>query len=150
MSAAQFVALRASDRAQALAFMRAYYAEDGHDFRPDVAAAALDAILTGDVLAWFWHIEVDGAPVGYLCVTGGFSLEVGAGDFFLDEIYMVPGARGRGVGQAAIAFAEAEAKARGAARLCLEVQPANTRAAALYRRCGYESHDRPLLSKLLR
>lgn len=149
MSAAAFVRLRPEDRLQAQELMLAYYAEDGHEYRADVADAALEAILAGTAPAWFWLIECDGAVAGYVCVTGGFSLEVGAGDFFLDEIYIVPQARGRGLGQAAIAFAESEAKARGARRLCLEVQPDNTRAADLYRRCGYESHGRPLLSKLL-
>lgn len=149
MSAPEFVALRPEDRLQALELMLAYYAEDGHEYRPAVADAALEAILAGAAPAWFWLIERDGAVAGYLCVTGGFSLEVGAGDFFLDELYVVPQARGRGIGQAAIAFAEAEAKARGAARLCLEVQPRNIRAAELYRRSGYESHGRPLLSKEL-
>lgn len=149
MSAPDFVMLQPEDRLQALELMLAYYAEDGHEYRPAVADAALEAILDGAVPAWFWLIRFEDAVVGYVCLTGGFSLEVGAGDFFLDELYVAPQARGRGVGQTAIAFAEAEAKARGAARICLEVQPQNSRAAELYRRCGYENHGRPLMSKEL-
>lgn len=149
MKPLRFEPLTPRQQDQALALMRAYYVEDGHRFEPETAQRALDAILAGDAPAWFWLIALDGAVVGYLCLTGGFSLEVGAGDFFLDEIYVVPDVRSAGIGRAAVAFAEAEARAKGAARLCLEVQPENARAAALYVREGYESHGRPLMSKRL-
>lgn len=149
MSASVFVPLAADSRAAALELMRAYYAEDGHEFVPAVAEAALDAILADAAPAWFWLLQVNGAIVGYCCVTGGFSLEVAGGDFFLDELYVIPSARGRGLGQAAIRFAEDAARDRGAVRLCLEVQPDNHRAAALYERAGYGRHARPLLSKRL-
>lgn len=145
-----FRAMAAADRVQVLAMMRDFYAEDGHN--PFVAARAEQAlaqILSGDALARLWLIVRDGRVVGYLCVTLGFSLEAGGGDFFLDELYLVPEARGAGIGRAALAFAEAESRALGAARLCLEVERANERARRLYEAHGFAAHDRHLLSKPL-
>jgi len=149
MTAPAFRPLTAADESAALALMRAFNAEDGHAFDPDLAAAALQRITAGDAAARFWLIELDGAVAGYLCVTTGFSLEVGGGDFFLDELFVVPAARDAGVGRAALAFAETEAAALGARRLCLEVERANLRARALYERRGYRDHDRHLMSKRL-
>jgi len=148
-AAPRFRPLDADDRDVALALMRAYYAEDGHRFDPDLAAEALNQIAAGTAAARFWLIEQDAHAAGYLCITLGFSLEVGGGDFFLDEIYITPEARGGGLGHTALAFAEQQAAALGAHRICLEVERHNDRARALYERSGYRSHARHLMSKPL-
>lgn len=147
--AASYARLQPADRDRILALIRAYATEDGQDFVPANATAAVDAILAGDPLGHIWLVQLDGACVGYVCVTRGFSLETGGGDYFLDEIYLVPEARGRGFGRATMAFAEAEARAMGAHRMCLEVEAHNRDAARLYDRLGYRGHARALKSKWL-
>jgi len=146
----RFLPLAPAHRIKVLELMRAYADEDGQSFSLANATAAVDAILADTPLASLWLVELDGEIAGYLCVTQGFSLETGGGDFFLDEIYLVPTARGRGLGHEAIAFAERESQAAGARRLCLEVEPDNRRAAKLYGELGYRSHGRHLMSKPLR
>ena len=129
--------------------MRAYYAEDGHEFVPDLAAAALNEISAGNALARFWLICLNEDVVGYVCITLGFSLEVGGNDFFVDELFVVPEARGKGLGRAALDFVEGESRSLGARRLCLEVERHNAAARKIYSARDYHMHDRHLMSKWL-
>jgi ribosomal protein S18 acetylase RimI-like enzyme len=89
----------------------------------------------------------DGSLVGYLVVGVGFSIEFRGRDAFVDELYVVPGQRGRGVGTALLVAAEAHAGREGIAALHLEVDHDNQRARGLYRRLGYQEHPRHLMTK---
>jgi ribosomal protein S18 acetylase RimI-like enzyme len=128
--------------------VRAYYAEDGLDFDPGRQGAALGALAAGDPLGLGWLVRRAGEIVGYAVVTLGFSIESGGRDGFIDELYVVPPMRGRGIGAEVLALVEREARARGLARLYLEVAHGN-RALALYRRAGFIDHRRHLMSKFL-
>ena len=52
---------------------------------------------------------VEERHVGYVVVTLGFSLESGGRDGFIDELYIAPAARGRGIGAKVLALVEREA-----------------------------------------
>ena len=148
-AATSFVPLDPSGKDAALELIRAYYAEDGHEFDAAVAVRALDLILAGGSAGHFWFISSGGAVAGYVCLCEGFSLETGGGDFYLDELFVIPEFRNRGIGRAAIGFAETEARSLGARRICLEVQAGNGRAGRLYDSLGYRRHDRGLMSRNL-
>lgn len=142
-----FRTLTAADHEAALRLMRAYYAEDGHEFVHKRAAAALDEIAEGNALARFWLILSDEEVAGYVCITLGYSLEVGGADFFLDELFVVPEVRGKGLGRAALDFIEDRSRELGARRICLEVEHHNVKAREIYSARDYEAHDRHLMSK---
>ena len=74
----------------------------------------------------------DGAPVG----CGAVRLLDGD-DAEVKRMYVVPSARGRGVGRALLAALESEARSLGAGRLVLETGIRQTEALALYRRAGF-------------
>ena len=113
------------------------------------AASALDEIAKGKALARLWLIQEHDSVVGYVCMTLGYSLEVGGNDFFLDELFVVPKARGKGLGRAALDFVEDKSRELGARRICLEVELYNTSARKIYSARGYLEHDRHLMSKWL-
>jgi GNAT superfamily N-acetyltransferase len=142
-----FRRLAASDRATVIGLIRAYYAGEGYEFsRPNIERA-IDEIVAGAGLGHLWLIERSGGVVGYLCLAAGFSLEAGGGDYFLDEIYVTPAARGVGLGTMALDYAEQQCRALGARRLSLVTERANPRTRAFYERRGYAAHDRDMLSK---
>ncbi len=67
----------------------------------------------------------------------------------LDELYVVPGRRGRGIGSAVLARVEAEVRQRGAELLEINVDGEDTDARRFYERHGYTNtepgQDEPML-----
>jgi ribosomal protein S18 acetylase RimI-like enzyme len=136
------------DRAALEPMVRAYYAEDSLAFDEERQGAALAALLAGDPLCLAWLVQVADATVGYVVVTLGFSLESGGRDGVIDELFLAPSMRGRGIGAKVLALTEQEARARDLKRLYLEVGHGNP-ARGLYRRAGFVDHERHLMSKYL-
>ncbi|MBI3968192.1 MAG: GNAT family N-acetyltransferase [Chloroflexi bacterium] len=130
--------------------MRAYYPEDHLQLDESAARSAVEQLVGDEKLGRIWLIRYDGRTVGYVVLAFGFSLEFHGRDAFVDELYVEPAYRGRGLGKAALRFVEAVAPALGITALHLEVERANTRAQTLYRRTGYEDHDRYLMTKWIR
>jgi GNAT superfamily N-acetyltransferase len=128
--------------------VRAYYLEDGHSFHEERQPRALGALADGAPLGRGWLIALAGRPIGYLVLTLGFSVEAGGAEGCIDEFYLVPAVRGRGLGGRALELVEAEARRLDLRRLFLEVEHGN-RALHLYRRAGYVDHQRFLMSKFL-
>jgi diamine N-acetyltransferase len=87
--------------------------------------------------------------VGYLVAVWGYSLEWHGRDAFVDELFVEPGRRGRGIGSRALELAQEECRRAGIRALHLEVERPNTRAQELYRRMGFRDHDRYLMTKVL-
>jgi ribosomal protein S18 acetylase RimI-like enzyme len=79
----------------------------------------------------------------------GFSIEHGGRDGFIDDLYLVPAARGAGHGRALLDFAVGEAAKLGIRMLHLEVEPGNRRARGLYRQNGFSESKRRLMSRRL-
>ncbi len=86
--------------------------------------------------------------IGYLVLSFDFSLEFGGKNAWIDELFIRPEWRGRGIGSTALEFASQAARDLGAKVLHLEVNRGNP-AIDLYRRHGFEDHNRYLLSKWL-
>ena len=81
-------------------------------------------------------LEEDGMPVGYLLLALTYSNEVGGTVVWLDELYFVEEARGKGYGTRVFEWTEAEYPE--AKRFRLEATYENKRAIALYERLGYK------------
>ena len=87
--------------------------------------------------------------LGYGIVVFGYSIEFGGIDAFVDELYVVPSHRGRGIGTRILAGLEDAAKAGGSLCAHLEVDVDNAGALELYARLGYKAHQRHLMTKRL-
>jgi diamine N-acetyltransferase len=148
VAAGSFRGAKESDIEQLLAFMQALYQEDGSTpfIRPAVHQA-LRELLDDPDRGRVWLIERDGESAGYLVVTWGFSLEFHGRDAFIDELYVAPAHRGRGLGRQAVGHAEAACRANGVAALHLEVETGNERAHALYRGRGFAERGLRLMTK---
>lgn len=81
-------------------------------------------------------IRVRGELAGYALLVPYFSNELGGVILFIDELFVLPPHRGRGLGRGLIGFL-ASARPMDAVALGLEVTPGNTRARALYERLGF-------------
>jgi ribosomal protein S18 acetylase RimI-like enzyme len=126
------------------------YAEDGSSpFSRSNAERALGELLADPGLGLAWILQWQGHDAGYLLLTWSFSLEYHGRDAFVDELYILPDYRNRGLGAYALTLAEDACRARGVGALHLEVERSNPRAQAFYRRAGFKDHDRYLMSKPL-
>ena len=128
--------------------VRAFCREDGREFGPAAKAAVL-AIAHGEPLARAWLARKGGETVGYVVVTIGYSIEYGGRDGFIDDLYLVPAARGQGLGRRLVEFACREAAALGIRTLHLEVEADNERAERLYQQAGFEQTGRKLMRRRL-
>jgi hypothetical protein len=91
---AEVVPVGPADADDLVALARAFHADEGRPL--DAAAeAALAQIARGEPLARAWVARVAGCAVGYLSITLGYSVEYGGRDGFIDDLYLVPDARGR-------------------------------------------------------
>ena len=80
--------------------------------------------------------ELDTVPVGFALFFRNFSTFLGRPGLFLEDLYVQPQARGRGVGRALLVHLAGLAVSRGAGRLDWNVLDWNEPAIAFYRKLG--------------
>ena len=85
-----------------------------------------------------WIATVDGKPVGYLLAVYVFSLEHLGLTAEIDEFFVLPSARGKGIGDELLRLAEVEFIRRGCTNVALQLGKGNDRARAFYRAHGYD------------
>lgn len=82
--------------------------------------------------------EADGAVVGLCLFFRSFSTWRGRPGAYVQDLYVTPALRGRGVGEALLRRLAAEARRRGWAYVRLSVDAGNAKAQAFYERIGME------------
>ncbi|MGB7316740.1 MAG: GNAT family N-acetyltransferase [Planktotalea sp.] len=125
--------------------VRAFHEEEALQGSDEHRRAALEPLLEGSPHGAVYLVGPSRGPIGYIVVTFGWSVEFGGLDGFIDEIYIRPGVRGRGVGSEVITALVAMLKSVGMKALHLEVEPANDSALRLYKRCHFKARDGYLL-----
>lgn len=136
----------AEDLGLLLDFIRGLYVAEHIPFDEERAARALGGLLAEPALGWIWIAERAGEPAGYAVVTLGYSLEFGGRFALLDELFIAEEHRGAGLGRHFLARIAETCRERGLRAVRLEVERANARACDLYRRAGFEAHDRDLMT----
>lgn len=126
--------------------MRAFYGEADYSLPQIPATRALGALLAEPPWGAIWLAENGATPVGYIVLTLGFSMEYGGLRGFVDDLYVLPRFRGRGIGAALLAVLRSGCADRGVRALHVEVGPEDLPARRLYERAGYRSSGRLLLS----
>ncbi|MEM6890395.1 MAG: GNAT family N-acetyltransferase [Pseudomonadota bacterium] len=123
----------------------AFHAERGIKTDAEARLEGLGPLLEGNPHGAIYLIGPGRAPIGYVVVTFGWSIEFGGLDGFVDEIYVRPKVRGRGIASEVLqslpkALAEAGLKA-----LHLEVDRDAKDTHRLYRRAGFTERARNML-----
>ena len=116
-------------------------------FDEPVVREVLRKFLASPDLGRAWVFFDGEAPVGYIVLTFGYSFEYHGRDSFIDELYIEPQYRRKGMGRRAMQFVEERARELGVNAIHLEVDRGNDAAAELYRRAGYADHARFLMTK---
>ena len=129
--------------------MAAFYAEEGLPYDAAAKRAVAARLLAEPAWGGAWFLLDGGIPAGYLALTLCFSIEFGGPIAFIDELYVLPAHRSRGLGRGALELAAGLARERGAVRLALEVAPHNPRARALYERAGFAARPYQMMTRPL-
>jgi diamine N-acetyltransferase len=132
-----------------LGLMREFYAFEHLTFDETRARAALVRLLDDASLGQVFLVEEDGGIAGYVVVAFGYSLEFHGRDAFVDELFLQPAVRGRGLGREVLRFVEEHCRRSGVTALHLEVERKNKAAQEFYRRLGFQDHDRYLMTQWL-
>jgi ribosomal protein S18 acetylase RimI-like enzyme len=142
--ATTFEPIRAEETPILLDMAREFNREDGHPL-DRAGEEAIARLAAGEPMARAWLAREGGDIVGYLVITLGFSIEYGGTDGFIDELFVTPEARKRGLGKRMLDFAFAQAIELGIRTLHLEVERGNETALDLYRAAGFEETGRRLM-----
>ncbi|MEO0944762.1 MAG: GNAT family N-acetyltransferase [Pseudomonadota bacterium] len=124
----------------------AFHLEEGLPTTAAMREAGLVPILEGSPHAAIWLIGPQIAPVGYVCVSFGWSLELGGLDGMIDEFWIREKVRGRGMGSEAIAALQKALQQAGVKALSLEVANGRDNARRLYRKAGFAPRDYHLMT----
>jgi ribosomal protein S18 acetylase RimI-like enzyme len=118
-------------------------------FDEPAVRAAFRRFLSLPAFGKVWLLCEANTPVGYVVLTLGFSFEFHGQDAFIDELYVDPAYRRRGIGRQAVEFVGGQAREMGVNALHLEVDDGNAPALELYQRAGFEDHHRFLMTRWL-
>jgi len=132
-----------------LSLMREFYAHEKLPFNEFKAQDALKRLIEDKTFGRVWLIKIAEKSIGYVILTFGYSIEFHGRDAFVDEFFIQEGYRGKGIGTEVIEFVESQCRNFGIHALHLEVERKNLKAKNLYRKIGFQDHDRYLMTKWL-
>ena len=130
--------------------MKELQADDPWSCRFDehLARNTMDELLRNPSLGRVWTIADDSQTIGYIVMAFDYSLEYRGKGAWVDEFFIRRTHRGRGIGAQALEFFTEQARQLGITVVHLEVNHGNP-AIELYRRMGFEEHQRYLMTKCI-
>ena len=122
-----------------------FHTEEGITQEDTARRTAIVPLLEGSPHGVIYLIGPGRAPIGYVTIGFGWSVEFGGLEGFVDEIYIRPGVRGRGIGSEVLATLPKALAANGLKALHLEVDRENEKARRLYERLHFHPRERDML-----
>lgn len=121
-----------------LQLTREFYASDAvlHPVPDAYHTDLFDELMRSDRYTEGFMIEWEGRPVGYALIAKTYSHESGGKVIWIEEIYISPSHRGKGLGKEFFTYLQA-AYGGAVSRFRLELEPDNEKAQRLYERIGF-------------
>ena len=132
---------RPEDLDRLLPLVEAFHADQGIALDDATRRAALQPLLDGSPHGAVYLAGPRRAPIGYIIIAFGWSVELGGMDGFVDEFFIRPGVRGRGIGSEILNALPRALAGAGLRALHLEVARDNTRARALYEKLRFAPRE---------
>jgi len=129
------------DAARLFPLVAAFHTERGFETTEEQQGAALTPLLEGTPHGAVWLIGPRKAPVGYIVVTFGWSVEFGGLDAIVDELYIRPAVRRRGMGFEALNGIAKALKDAGVRALHLEADRDDEDVHRFYARARFKARE---------
>jgi GNAT superfamily N-acetyltransferase len=139
-----------ADRSAVAALLSHQLRDHGIGTSSDAIERLVELLLMRPHRGQFVVAEEAGRLVGLAAVSFGFPVEHGGRGSWLEELYVDPAARGRGLGERLLGCALDAAEAGGAVAIDLEIERGHERVETLYRRAGFEPLARNRWARRLR
>ncbi|MBL8149472.1 MAG: GNAT family N-acetyltransferase [Blastocatellia bacterium] len=123
------------------------YEQDQIEFIAAEAMVALRGLLNRPEYGRVWLICEEERVIGYIVLTIGYSIEFKGLDAFIDELFIIEQARGKGVGKVAIEFLIHQCREIGIGAVHLEVEHENFSAQKFYRKVGFIDRGNYLMTR---
>ena len=130
-------------------FVREFYEHFGYPYAERQKRKVLKMLIAKKSLGRALLIKHKGKPIGYALLTFSFSLEFNGPIAFIDELFVNPSGRQKGVGSEVLKQIEILSSRIGIKAIRLESEATNKRARTLYARSGYRDYRRHLMTKRL-
>jgi GNAT superfamily N-acetyltransferase len=150
--------MSAASRADALALLKGFLTEDEHyldssraygDGGEAALEAALDLFLNRPELGFVWLAFEDAEPVAVCVVCFAISTSLGKVVAKLDDVFVVAGKQGRGIGAAHLSSLKEELRRMGVGRIDTSVHLHNDAARRFYERHGFQPLNEERLACVL-
>ena len=128
-----------------VALVEAFHAEEGISSTDDTRRAGVLPLLEGIPHGCAYLIGPPKAPIGYIVICFGWSVEFGGMDAIIDELFIRPGVRGRGIASEALIALPRALSSFGLRAIHLEVDKDNPAARKLYGRAGFVAREKYML-----
>ncbi len=127
-----------NDKDAVLEMMRVFYASDAVSTNgsKEIFLNDFNACVGSSPYAEGFVFKDGQNYLGYAMLAKSFSTEFGKNCIWIEDLYLLPSARGNGIGKAFFAFVR---KKYPNEVLRLEAEKENVRAIALYEKCGFEN-----------
>lgn len=132
-----------------LEMMQEFNAIDGYPFDEGLRKINLLKFIQSPELGRLWVICHGADVIGYVVLAFSFSFEFKGRDAFIDELYLKPLFRGKGIGGKTLDFVFKEASSLAVKAIHLEVEKHNIKAKRLYSDNGFKDHNRFLMTKFV-
>ncbi|SLN16682.1 putative acetyltransferase [Roseovarius albus] len=122
-----------------------FHAEEDIEQTNDTRRDALMPLLEGSPHGAVYLLGPARAPIGYIIISFGWSVEFAGLDGMIDEIYIRPSVRGRGIGSEVLNALPKALAGAGLKALHLEVNRDNPRARKLYEKLKFAPRENYML-----
>jgi GNAT superfamily N-acetyltransferase len=124
-----------------VSMMAEFYAEANLPLDRAWAGASFSALLADSTRGSVWIVSHEGEPAGYVVLTVRFSMEYGGLDAFIDDLFVRPPHRRKGLGYLALQAVLTDCRRRGVHAVHVDVDRNNTPAKCLYAKYGLVLRD---------
>jgi ribosomal protein S18 acetylase RimI-like enzyme len=140
---------KVSDIDQLLVLIQDFYQHFDYPYIELEKRLTLEDLFERPTAGRIYLIQKEQKIVGYVFLSFYFSIEFGGRTAFIDELFVLPGDRGQGIGSKVINLIEQKCLELNLKAIHLESERTNERATALYLKLGFVDYDRRLMTKKL-